>query len=123
MSRAAPEAYATGRLTERRLRPIRPPPAASPQTSQTTRSSGIPSATSPCEVWSFPPCEIGRPSSKRVRVTKVVSRIGTASTTAGTTTTAKRLRDNPGAGESARPASTRPVKSDPLSPMKMRAGG
>ena len=28
MSRAPPEAYATGRLTERRLRPISPPPAA-----------------------------------------------------------------------------------------------
>ena len=59
MSRAAPEAYATGRLTERRVRPISPPPNASPQTSQTTRSSGIPSATSPCEVWSFPPLQNG----------------------------------------------------------------
>jgi hypothetical protein len=58
-----------------------------------------------------------------VTVTKVVSRIGTASTMAGTMTTAKRLRDSPGAGESARPASTRPVKREPLSPMKMRAGG
>ena len=66
MSRAPPEAYATGRLTERRLRPISPPPAASPHTSQTTRSSGIPSATSPCDVWSFPPLR-NRPAFQQAR--------------------------------------------------------
>ena len=37
-----------------------------------------PPRTSRCEVWSRPPCAIGRPSTTRTAVTSAVSRIGTA---------------------------------------------
>ena len=48
--------------------------------STTAPVSETPSETRRCELWSRPPWAIDRPSSSRTIVTRVVSRIGTAST-------------------------------------------
>ena len=65
------------------------PSAAETSASSTTAPvSETPSETRRCELWSRPPCETGRPSSSRTIVTSVVSRIGTASTSTGSTSVA-----------------------------------
>ncbi len=122
-TRTPPSRSAVPRSAERSRTPTAPPTAASPHRSQSVRFSVRPSPTNWCEVWSFPPWLTGRPSSTRPTVTSVVSRMGTPRMSTGAASTAARLRERPSAGARARPARKSPRKSEPESPMKIRAGG
>ena len=68
--------------------------------------------------------DAARPESLRIRVTSVVSKIGTTSTSTGTARTAATLRDRPPpvAGNTALQARKKPTNIEPQSPMKIEAG-
>ena len=73
-------------------------------------------------MWSRPPCETGRPSSRRSTVTSVVSSIGTASTSSGRTSVASVVPATLYVAASPSEPSAKPITWLPESPMKTAAG-
>ena len=89
--------------------------------STTAPVSETPSETRRCELWSRPPWAIDRPSSSRTTVTSVVSRIGTARTSTGSSSVTS--VDDATVYADARPsaASRKPISCEPLSPIQESA--
>ncbi|HEY6275003.1 MAG TPA: hypothetical protein VIX86_01605 [Streptosporangiaceae bacterium] len=86
-----------------------------------------PRASSRWAVWSVPPCTSGRPARRRATTTVPVSTAATkvSSSSAAAPTGQWAARADPGAPttRTADAEIMNPMKSDPASPMKMRAGG
>src|SRR5207244_12545705 len=105
--------------------PSPPDEAANAYNIHTARRSESPSATSRCDAWSRPPCEIARPDIRLCNVTRVVSKIGMTKINTGAARTDNRLRDRPVAPaelRSAVDARKNPMNIEPESPMKIEAG-
>src|SRR5579883_2669500 len=73
--------------------------------------------------WSVPPTEIGRPFRTRVRVTRVVSQMGTTISRRGSNSVSDWMRAAGPPSISVSEASQNPMKRLPESPMKIRPAG